>query len=111
MQLLAGALDEDRVAGRTVVAPEAASRRMPVTIPLEAHVRARDEFHVPDRPHSASPLAGAALIGSQLVALDPERIVGLDVLDRVVARVGVQHVDRVDAVLAEAAAIGALSDV
>ena len=62
---------------------------------------------LPDRPDAAAPLTGRGRVLAKLVAFDPQRHVGLDILDRIVAGVGIEHVDRVQAVAAVAAAIAA----
>src|SRR5215472_17525984 len=84
---------------------------MPVTITLEAHVRPALELHVADGAHAASPFAGSAAVRAQLVAGDSKRVVSFDVLDGIVAGVCVEHVHGIHAVLAQAAAVGALCDV
>ena len=68
------------------------------------------ERELAHRAQPAAPLAGAGHVLAQLVTQHAQRQVGLDVLDRVVAGVGVERVDGVHAVLALPAAIGALED-
>ena len=89
-----------------VLAAEDPRRRVPVAVALEAHVRPAEELHVPDRAETAAPSPGPDLVRAQLVAGHAERVVGLDVLDRVVPGVRVEDVDGVDAVFAEPPAVG-----
>ena len=70
-----------------------------------------EELDLAHAAEPAAPPAGAGAVLEQLVLRDPQREVRLDVLDRVVARVGVERVDGVEAVLAVAAAVAALLDV
>src|SRR5262249_58819184 len=58
----------------------------------------------------AAPFTGAGDVLAQLVAADAQRQVAFDVLDRIVAGVGVERVDRIHAVEPAAAAIGALEN-
>ena len=62
------------------------------------------------RAEAAAPAAGRRGFAAQLVALHPHRQVGFDVLDRVVARVGVERVDGIEAVGTVAPAIASLED-
>ena len=69
------------------------------------------QFGLADGADAPTPSPRAAAVLLELVAADAQRVVGLDVLDRVVARVGVEHVHGVDSVLAQAPAVGPLADV
>ena len=64
-----------------------------------------------DRAEPAAPASCAGRVDVQLVARHAQRVVGFDVLDRVVAGVRVEGVDRVQTVLAGPAAVAALLDV
>ena len=54
--------------------------------------------------------AGSGDVFAQLIVQDAQRQMAFDVLDRVVASVGIKRIDRIHAVLAETAAIGAFHD-
>ena len=93
-----------------VPAAEDATRRVVLAVAL-ARVRAVDKEAVAsDDADAAAPLAGSGRLLAQLVLVAPHREAHVELLDRVVARVRHQVVDRVHRVLAVAAAVGALVD-
>ena len=63
-----------------------------------------------DRADAAAPFAFCGRLVAQFVAVDAKRQMRLDVLDRIVARVGVERVDRVHAVHALSAAVAPFED-
>src|SRR5882724_6097633 len=62
------------------------------------------------RSEPTAPFAGATRVFAQFVAADAQRQVALDVLDWVVARIGVERVDRIHPVEPASAAVAALED-
>src|SRR5216684_1031674 len=62
------------------------------------------------RAEAAAPFPGTRGILAQFVASHPQREVALDILDRVVAGIGIERVDRIHAVEPAAPAIAALED-
>src|SRR5581483_11835147 len=83
-----------------VPAAEHALRRVGLPVAF-ARVGAVDEEAVaPDDPDAAAPAAGRGRLGPQLVLIAPHREAHVELLDRVVAGVGHQVVDRVHRVLA-----------
>src|SRR6266478_4177264 len=81
---------------------------VPLTLDRRA---ARCQIHeLAHRAEPATPLAGTAGILAQFVAADAQRQVALDILDRVVAGIGIERVDRIHAVEPAAPAIAALED-
>src|SRR5207302_1446137 len=86
-------------AGRPRTAAEQPGRRPDRAVALERIAGAVEELDLAHRPEPAAPPARSTAILEQLVAGNAQRQVGLDVLDRVVARVRIQGVDRVETVL------------
>ena len=80
--------------------PKIAARRIVLAVAL-ARVGAVDQEPVaPDDAHAASPATGGRGLRSQLVLVAAHREAQVELLDRVVAGVGHQVVDRVHRVLA-----------
>ena len=91
-----------------VPAAEDAARRVVLPVAL-ARVGAVDQEAVtPDDAHPSAPLAGRRRFRAQLVLVAADREAHVELLDRVVARVRHQVVDRVHRVLAVAPAVRAL---
>ena len=91
-------------------AAEQPGRRLVGAVGLRRERPALDERVRADDPDAAAPLPGRRLDVAQLVALGAQREQPVGLLDRRVARVDREDVDRVDAVLAAAPAVGALVD-
>src|SRR5439155_14024832 len=95
---------------KTVPAAEDTARRIGLAVAL-ARVDAVDEEAIPpDDADPASPATRRCRLGAQLVLVAADREAHVELLDRVVARVRHQIVDRVHGVLAVAAAVRALVD-
>ena len=98
-------------AGRARQAAVEAPRRILVALAFERSATVRQEADVADRAETAAPAPRARLVLDQLIPRHLQRVVALDVLDRVVARVREQRIDRIHAVPAVAPAVAALGDV
>ena len=72
-----------------------------LAVALDRDSAVLEQFEAADRADAAAPCAGADDVLAQFVVQHPKRQVGLDILDRIVARVGVERVDGVHPVLAD----------
>src|SRR5439155_19548490 len=82
--LAVAAAVEDHGSPRTLAAAEEARRRVDGAIALDGVARWLDEDELADRAEAAPPAARAGAVLHELVAREPQRVVRLDVLNRVV---------------------------
>jgi hypothetical protein len=78
-----------------------------VTVALDRKTAVAKIDELAHRTDVAAPLARRRKVFAQFVALDAQRQMRLDVLDRIVARVGVERVHRIHAVEPVAPAVTA----
>src|SRR5262249_50389393 len=65
------------------------------------------KHNLTDRTAAAAPLPGSSGVLAKLIALNTQRNVRFNVFDRIIAGIGVEHVDRVQPVATVASAIAA----
>jgi hypothetical protein len=105
LDLAAIGLDAHELRGRSIGSAEQSFRRVLVALAFHRGAARREETKMTDGADAATPAAGCRYVLAQLVAFDPQRHVGFDVLDRIVARIGIEHVDGIHAVHLPASAI------
>src|SRR5260370_8290297 len=97
-------LEAGRVTGNTAVE---APRCMGMAVALDAQGTIGQELSLFDRIPAAAPRPSAARVLPNFISRDAQRDVALDIFDRIIARIGIQRVNAVEPVLAEASAIAA----
>src|SRR5258708_33442713 len=100
-------LEAGRVTGNTAVE---APRCMGMAVAFDTQGTIGQELYLFDRIPAAAPRPSAARVLPNFISRDAQRDVALDIFDRIIARIGIQRVNAVEPVLAEASAIAAFED-